>query len=241
MLSRNDVTARLRLMSRSRVPRILWDQQCDGSAGALVVFVGPSPGFNPRDTKRRRPRIRRHSKALWNQKYEDPLGWAGGFKTGFKPMVESLLGAGWGRASKLIARGNLDWFGNPVSADVPEKFMRKGAPSVLRMIEDCQPSVVVPMDKRAFDVTHWALSQEGYELLECEVARFHVRINNGTSRHRQIYCFVAVGKHGQRIIVIKMPQHPAKLMHAGYASRCGTAVRKAAIQIAAGRPVDVNL
>ena len=241
MLSRNDVTTRLRLMSRSSDPHILWDQQCDGSAGALVVFVGPSPGFNPRDPRKRGPRMRNCCKALWNAKYEDPLGWSGGFKTGFKPMVEALIGVGWGRASKLMARGNLDWFGNPVSANVPEKFMRKGAPSVLAMIEDCQPSVVVPMDKRAFDVSRWALSRAGYNILDCDVTRFSVRINKGTSRHRQIYCFVAVGEEGKRIVVIKLPQHPAKLMHAGYAARCGTAVRKAAIQIGAGRPINVSL
>lgn len=140
MLDRSDVVARLREMREQEDPALRWDQQCEGSARALVLFVGPSPGSSPHDPKQRRPRKRNCHAALWNESYTDPLAWAGGFRIGFKPLIEAIFAAPYARASKLIARANLDWHGNSKADGVPERFMVAGAPSVLQLIADARPS-----------------------------------------------------------------------------------------------------
>ena len=58
MLERSEVAARLREMREQENPALRWDQQCNGSARALVVFVGPSPGSRPHDRQQWRPRKR---------------------------------------------------------------------------------------------------------------------------------------------------------------------------------------
>lgn len=243
MLERSEIDGRLRQMRRQANPGLRWDEQCDGSARALVLFVGPSAGTNPRDPKVRRPRRRNHCAALWNESYIDPLSWAPGFRTSFAPLVEALLSISWPRASKLIARGNLDWYGNPEAVNVPEEFMHKGAPSVLRMISDCAPDLVVPMEKRAFWVLRDAMAKAGYTIGDCEVKEFKVRISDASKvrLNRKIYCFRATSLDGHKLVVIKLPQHPAKVLQADYGTRCGLAVRTAALQIAAGQPVDVRV
>src|SRR5688500_18964223 len=114
MLEIAEIRSRLREMREQVDPALCWDEQCEGSARAVVVFVGPSPGRNSRDPKKRRPRRRNLNAALWNESYTDPLNWAGGFRIGFSPLVQAILGGPYATASKLIGRANLDWFGNPI-------------------------------------------------------------------------------------------------------------------------------
>ena len=75
------------------------------------------PGSSPHDSKQRQPRSLNCNAALWNEGYADPLAWAGGFRIGFKPLVEAIFSARYPRASKLIARANLDWHGNSNADD----------------------------------------------------------------------------------------------------------------------------
>ena len=242
MLEQSEIDARLQQMRQEPNPTLRWDEQCDGSARALVLFVGPSPGSNPRDPTVRQPRRTDAVAALWNEGYIDPLRWAGGFPRSFRPLVEALLAIPWDAASTLIARGNLDWFGNPEAVNVPEEFMLKGAGSVLRMISDCRPDLIVPMEKRAFGVLREAMVQAGFTIRQCEVREFTVRISDAAKvrLHRTIYCFRATAPDGHETVVIKLPQHPAKILQPDYGARCGAAVREAARQIAAGQPVDVS-
>lgn len=243
MLERSVIATRLREMREQPDPAFCWDEQCDGSVRALVLFVGPSPGYNRNDSPKRRPRKRNCRNALWDKSYTDPLRWAGGFSVSFSPLVEALLLAPYAKASKLIGRANLDWFGNPKSKDVPEKFMREGAPSVLRMIADCLPELVCPMDKKTFWILQDVMEKAGFKIKECTVTEFKVRISDAAKvrLNRKIYCFRASSPKGHQMVVIKLPQHPAKMLQADYGKRCGAAVRKAAQQIASGLPVNVRV
>jgi hypothetical protein len=243
MLERSAINTRLREMRVQADAAGRWDENCEGSARALVVFVGPSPGYNPKDPPTRRPLRRNYHPALWNAGYARPLGWAGGFKIGFQPLVEALLSRPYAKASKLIARANLDWFGNPNAPEVPEKFMYKGAPSVLRMIEDCSPELILAMEKRAFDVLNDVFEKGGFIISECEVKNFQVRISDAANSraHPYLRCFRAISPNGRELVVIKLPQHPVRILQSDYGTRCGRAVRIAARQIAAGRAVDVTM
>ena len=246
MLERSQVAARLREMREQANPTLRWDQQCEGSARALVVFVGPSPGRSPHDPKQRQPLIRNRNPALWNEGYTDPLTWAGGFRSGFKPLVEAIFAAPYARASKLIARANLDWHGDSNAANVPERFMVEGAPSVLKLIADCSPELLLPMERRAYDVLRDVTqAAPGFTVTECDVRRFEVRISNGTPGRwhytPSLRCFRATTPAGHRLVVMKLPQHPVWILEPDYGARCGAAVRQAAQQIAAGQPIDVSV
>ena len=241
MFHRSDIAARLREMREQENPALRWDQQCEGSARALVVFVGPSPGSSPHDPKQREPRSLNCNAALWNEGYTDPLAWAGGFRIGFKPLVEAIFAAPYARASKLIARANLDWHGNSKADGVPEQFMVEGAPSVLALLADCSPELVVPMEKRTFGVLRSVMQARGFSISEPIVKHFQVRISDAAKvrLNRTLHCFRAVSPEGRELLVIKLPQHPVKILQVGYGTRMGEAIRLAARQIAAGQPVDV--
>jgi hypothetical protein len=109
------------------------------------------------------------------------------------------------------------------------------------MIADCSPELVLPMEKRAFDILKDVMKKAGFTIAECDVKKFQVRIydDRDEPRHRDIYCFRATSPKGRELVVIKLPQHPGKMLQADYGKRCGKAIRKAARQIASGQPVDV--
>jgi hypothetical protein len=64
---------------------------------------------------------------------------------------------------------------------------------------------------------------------------------SGKDAAQNLWCFRAESPQGKSFVVIKLPQSPARMYQADLAARCGQAVRKAAQQIAAGRPVDVTV
>ena len=137
----------------------------------------------------------------------------------------------------------MDWLGDPKSEDVATQHMVEGAPSVLKMIEDCSPELVLPMDAHTFGVLKTALN-DGFIITDCNANNFTIRISDAEKErfHRHLYAFHAKSKSptGRSFLVIKLPQHPAKMFQADYATRCGEAVREAARQIRAGQPVDVT-
>jgi len=238
MLDTADIDARLREMRDQPDPRLLWDENCGGSARAIVVFVGPSPGG--KKAPERRPLNRTFRPALWNESFTKPLE-STGFRTSFSPLVEAIFSTpdDYDTASKLIVKANLDWICDPDAGHVPERFMHEGARSVLQMLEDCAPDLVLPMEKIAFRVLKDVMQDAGFTLAECPVKQFYVRLN-AVAAARTIFCFRATSK-GRSLVVIKLPQHPARMYQPDLATRCGKAVRAAAQQIAAGQPVDVMM
>ena len=127
MLNASTIHARLQRMKTQTNPGVCWDETCEGSACALVIFVGPSPGGA-------KPNERTQLKtacvpALWNEAYVAPRSWSRGFQVSFEPLVEAILGRPYGIAGKLVGRANMDWINNPESSDVAVRYMwREGAP-----------------------------------------------------------------------------------------------------------------
>ena len=128
----------------------LWPENCAGSKNALVVFIGPSPGGDKEEE--RREIILSTNKPLWNIPYKDPLEWSRGFRVSFKPIVETIFEKPYEEAAKLIARFNLDWMPNPESEDVALSYMREGCSHILPIISECNPRLVIPMDKKTFGI-----------------------------------------------------------------------------------------
>jgi len=108
------------------------------------------------------------------------------------------------------------------------------------MIQDCSPQLVLPMETKAFRVLKDVMRGRGFAITECLLRRFYVRLNTAAAA-RHILCFRATSLEGHRLVVIKLPQHPARIFRAECGSRCGAAVRRAAQQIAAGRAVNVSI
>ena len=242
MLTKEEIEARLHEMESRPDPMIKWDGPCEGSARALVVFVGPSPGGDKPES--RHPMSKDCWLALWNKPYDAPRTvWSPGFKKSFGALIKALFEReDFTVPEKLIGRANLDWVGNPNSIDVQERDMIEGAPSALRMIADCAPELVLPMDTKTFRVlTETVLPAHGFEVTPCTVKNFLIRIPPAKKRvHRYICASRAKSSNGRDFLVIKLPQHPARTFNAEYAKVCGEAVREAALQIASGQPVDVT-
>ena len=232
MLNPATIRSRLQEMRETPAPRTLWDETCEGSGRALVVFVGPSPGGAK--AQRRRPMNKKCFHPLWNEAYTQPLSWSPGFRASFQPLVEALFSLPFAKAGKLIARANLDWMANPESEDVSERFMHEGAPSTLRLIEDCAPEVILPMDWKTFRILKEAMEEAGYSMHEHHFEGFTVHISEGgTRQHRELYAHTATKKR-RNLLVMKLPQHPARMFRSDYGTRCGVALRQAALHLSAG-------
>jgi hypothetical protein len=136
----------------------------------------------------------------------------------------------------------MDWFNNPKSENVPDSYMREGCRSVLDVIKSVDPVLVIPMDKKTFDVLKDAMIKEGFEIESVTTQRFLVLISDKkrSRYHRELYAFKARLRDEGKCVVVKSPQHPAKILESSYGRRCGAAIREAAIQIAANRPVNVE-
>lgn len=239
MLDVATIDKRLALMRTDPSPGVSWDEQCDGSACALVLFVGPSPGG--RLQRDRQPRRTQCNPAMWDQVYDEPLSWSRGFKTSFKPLVESLFCRGFAEAGKLIARVNMDWTRNPESKNVPARYMWQGRHSVLHAIQAARPHLVVPMDVKTYHVLELAMYEAGVNISSVQIHHFRVRISEGSRvrHHKGLHAFKAHWQDGHDFVVIKAPQHPARMYTSTYGARCGSAIREAAIQIAANQSVSV--
>ena len=97
------------------------------------------------------------------------------------------------------------------------------------------------MEKRAFDILRHVMQNKGFTIVELNLKHFQLRIRDASKvpRHRTLHGFRAVSPEGRELLVIKLPQHPVKILQVGYGTRMGEAIRLAARQIAAGQPVDV--
>ena len=240
MLDERIIFQRLEEMAQSADPSDpLWPENCAGSRKALAIFVGPSPGG--REESKRRPIKRSVEKPLWNEPYCDPLQWSNGFRTSFKPMVEQIFRMPYEEAAKLIARFNLDWMQNPESRAVPYRYMWEGALHVLSPLEECQPDLVVPMDEKTFGVLQIALYHAGYEIVPARVGKVSIKIAGKKPRwHRQMSGYKA-RKGAISMLVIKSPQHPARVYDSEYAKRIGQAIRLCGEQMWRDEEVNIEL
>ena len=239
MLDSNTIRARLQIMKTQANPGVCWDETCEGSACALVIFVGPSPGGAKPIERTQLKTACVH--ALWNEAYGAPRSWSRGFQVSFEPLAAAILGRPYESAGKLVGRANMDWINNPESSDVAVRYMWEGRDSVLQMLSDAQPHLVIPMDEKTFNVLQIAMYEAGFTIDAVEITNFEVRISSRSQRyHRTLHAFRSRSREAHEVVVIKAPQHPARIFDSEYARRCGEALREAAKQISAEKAVDVE-
>jgi hypothetical protein len=229
-------------MARQSDPSdLLWPENCAGSRKALVIFVGPSPG-GKKEGKRRQIKLA-HIKPLWNEPYLDPLSWSHGFKVSFRPIVESIIGKPYEDTARLIARVNMDWLPNPESQDVSYRYMWEGCSYILPVLFECRPDLIIPMDQKTFGVLQIALYNDGCEIFPARTGEIKIKISdkNGKARYHNSMMAFRAKKEQRSFLVIKSPQHPARIYDVEYAERIGKAIRRAAEQIWNDDIVNINL
>jgi hypothetical protein len=242
MLSNEIIIQRLNGMTSKRDPSTkMWPENCAGSRKALVIFLGPSPGGD-KEEPRRKMNLE-YIRPLWNESYEEPLHWSRGFQVSFKGIVEALFGMDYGEASKLIARINLDWMPNPESQDVAYHFMWEGFKRIFPVIMECEPELIIPMDEKTFGVLQIGFCEYGYDIIFPKVGEIKIKISekNGEVRyHQDLLAFIA--KSGRNsIMVIKSWQHPARIYDSAYAKRIGEGIRLAAKQMEMDRMMNITI
>jgi hypothetical protein len=184
-----------------------------------LLFVGPSPGG------------RAESGAV--KPFDQ---WSPGFRASLRVFVETIVGLRIEEgAGRLYGFANFDWAPNPDGADVPAERMTAGVPDVLRVLDQAIPKVVVTLEERSHRLLETALSTR-YELLRTPVGEVFIRIGEGEQRaHRSISAFQLAGIGPlSGSIIVKSPQHPARIFNPDYASRCARALRSVVEQIARG-------
>ena len=242
MLADEIIQLRLQEMAQQDDPsNSLWPENCEGSRRALVIFVGPSPGGKKEKVRRDINRIK--IKPLWNKSYLEPMKWSTGFRISYRPLVEKIIGVPFEETSKLIARFNMDWMGNPESRDVSYRYMWEGCKYILPILAVCDPELVIPMDGKTFGVLQIALYDQGYEIFPVKIGSIKVRISNKDRKVRNHTTMMAfrARKNEQSFGVIKSFQHPARIYEPEYAERIGKAIRIAANQISSDVPVSLNI
>jgi len=199
-------------------------------SATVAVFVGPSPGGK---TKLDEP-----ASPLWNKPFTDPFHWGGGFKQSMRPLVSTLMPeATEPEATLLYAVYNFDSVQDPHANHVPEASMRKGSSAVLSLLEKSPPRLIVPMESRSYEKLREALveRERGYEVVMNNEFPIMISIYNNSKRfHRKILGFRIDGVGPLKgSVVVRLPQHPAKILRADYATACGKAARNLFEQLAA--------
>jgi hypothetical protein len=203
-------------------PTTQWPNGCRGSRCPWLVFVGPSPGGKNAINEKADPR--------WNSSFRDPMtSWSPGFKVSLQILLETLLNRSVkDGADRLFAVFNFDSVQCSESRRVPEQNMKKGAKGVVDLLEATRPRVIVPMDKSCFDLLKTILSANRYQASTDESFSVKIPINSSPKKiHRQLFGFRILGNGPLRgSVVIKSPQHPARIFRGDYAMACAKHMRK---------------
>ena len=229
-----EIKQRLARMRTKPAPLGQWPDGCSGSLCSWLMFVGPSPGGGKRSAPTT-PRQRNGKWSLWNEDYLDPIEkWSNGFKNSMCHLVETITATSLaGGAAKVFGVINFDWIQNPDASCVPQERINQGEGDVIAILEQTQPRVIVPMERRSFDQLQKALIQRRYLLRFPDLTEVTIRIN-AKKNHTDLRAYTILNGKLNGSVVIKAPQHPARIYDKEYAIRCARAIRSALEQLAAG-------
>ncbi len=237
MNSLNEESAkRLERMRIEGNPKYVWPEGCYGSAVGWLVFVGPSPGGGER-VGPSRARVMDSGAPLWDTPFLEPFSeWSAGFRASLKPLVETIVGRSLAAGgSKLYTFVNFHWQQNPDATSVPSDGMQSGASAVLTVLVQIRPRVIVAMEKKSYDLLIRTLKDAGYTI-SCPDASVFIEINDRGCAHRFMQGFRIDGEGPlSKVLVVRSPQHPARMYNVPYAYRCARAIRSFTDQLLAGR------
>ena len=233
-----DIKNRLRLMRKVEPRPLYWPEGCYGSAMSWLMFVGPSPG-GKLSAKKISPRNPKGGQRLWNTEFNAPYskgatGWPGKYRANIPVLVSTIIGVPLEQGSgKLYGFANFDWVPSPKEPEVSTRRMKQGEKDVLAVLKSCRPQVIAPMTKGSYTRLIRCLRREGYLLFSPATQRVRIRIDPlGKSYHRNIEVVKLLGKGVLAgSVVVRLPQHPARMLFKGHGQRCAQAVRETVIQV----------
>lgn len=219
---------RLKLQKEQENPNMLLPEGCYGAANAPLVFVGPSPGGGEIDTEYSERAFNRNV-AYWNYGFNEPFEeWSNGFRTSLKPIIETILQLPLADgANKLFAFVNFDWIQNPDSSTVPQTRIEDGKATVLNVLNEIRPVIIVSLDTKAYMALVEVL-ETGYCLIGLKSQNVKIRTASQNSYHREVKAHLIEGPgelNGS--VLLKSLQHPARIYNADYAERVSITLRKA--------------
>jgi hypothetical protein len=201
-----------------------------------IYEMTSSPGGGTRNAPSRE-RLDHAGIPLWNVDFTDPIEtWSRGFQKSMRPLIETIVGLPFDQgAARVFSVLNFHWQQNPSAAFVPEEGMRSGAAATLAVLESLRPRVMVSMEKKADCLLREVLIRANYNLSEPEKCSALVSINAKGRAHRYLRGYLIRGKGALAgSIVVKSPQHPARIYNAEYALRCARAIKSFVLQVHAG-------
>ena len=223
-------------MRTEKPPLAPWPHACNGSLCSWLMFIGPSPGGERTDPTATRAELCA-GHPLWNEDYEDPFRWSNGFKKSMRPLVEVVTGRSKAQgADRVFGVINFDWVNNPEARNVSQARMDLGQTDVIAVLQQTQPRVIVPMERRSYDQLKKALEKQGYSLRPPQGARISIPITK-SHKHTALPAYKIADRDLSGSVVIKCPQHPARIYNEEYAARCARAIRSALEQLANGKAI----
>ena len=233
-----ELRRRLMVMKKAeQVPRF-WPEGCYGSALSWLMFVGPSPGGR-RSAARRPARAPTAGRRLWNTDFNEPYakgatGWLGKYRENIPVLVSTIVGLPLEKGSaRLYGFANFDWVPSPREHQVSPARMKQGEKDVLAVLKSSRPQVIAALTQGSYSRLLKCLRREGYSFFFPARQEVCIRIDpQGRAHHRSMDVLKLLGT-GRLAgsVVVRLPQHPARMLYGGHGKRCARAVRKAVLQI----------
>jgi hypothetical protein len=241
-LFKAEVADRLRRMRENAPSRKTWPEGCYGSALSWLLFVGPSPGGKPHAGHDPLRRKRTGGRCLWNTAFDLPYAdrpdaWAGKYRENIPALVETIIGLPLDKGSaKLYGFANFDWIPSPQEGRVPRKRLLQGKADVLKVLKLTRPRIIAPTTALAHERLLNCLRDEGYTFFMPAEQEVRIRIDpKGASFHTNLDALKLKGRGClSGSVIVRLPQHPARMLYRQHGHRCARAVRQALMQVYAG-------
>jgi hypothetical protein len=238
-LFKAEIADRLRRMREEAPSRKTWPEGCYGSALSWLLFVGPSPGGTPRRSHDPVRRKRSGGQCLWNEDFDSPYarrpeGWGGKYRENIPALVETIIGLPLNKGSaKLYGFANFDWIPSPQEGRVPRKRLLQGEADVLKVLKLTRPRIIAPTTGLAHDRLLRCLRRQGYRFFTPAKQAVRIRIDpGGVAFHTHLDALKLKGRGVlSGSVVVRLPQHPARMLYRQHGHRCARAVRQALVQV----------
>lgn len=178
----------------------------------------------------------------WNLPFDEPYapqphGWGRKYRANIPLLVSTIIGLPLEQGSdRLYGFANFDWIPSPKESDVSATRMKRGEQAVMEVVLQCRPMVIAPMTIATFGRVAKCLKHAGYDLQCPKSQDVRIRIDpKGRSHHRSLDAAMILGNgplSGR--VIVRLPQHPARMLYAGHGERCARAVRSAVVQLIEG-------
>jgi hypothetical protein len=176
---------------------------------------------------------------LWNTAFDAPYArrpeaWGGKYRENMPALVETIVGLPLGRGSaKLYGFANFDWVPSPQEGRVPRERLRQGEADVIKVLKLTRPRIIAPATALAHARLVKCLRREGYRFFTPAEQSVRIRIDpRGDTFHTRLEA-VKLKDRGvlSGSVVVRLPQHPARMLYRQHGHRCARAVREALTQV----------